>query len=199
VDYSSSDTSALPGNKPADGLLVEVKGTLDAAGGEMNATKIELEDELGEGDTDEIEVMGFVTEIISDIDIIKFKIGNQEVHVDPDPEITVFVDGDSVDIVPGKKLEAEGSLADGILFAREIEFWEPDQIEVEGFVTDIVSVTEFTVEDQGQVVQVQTDAKTVFEPEDLNIVEGIKLEVKGVPLDIDHSVLIADKVSLEEG
>ena len=51
---------------------------------------------------------------------------------------------------------------------------------------------------QGQVVQVQTDAQTVFEPEDLIIVKGIKIEVKGVPVDIDHSVIIADKVSFEE-
>jgi hypothetical protein len=45
---------------------------------------------------------------------------------------------------------------------------------------------------------VQTNADTVFEPEDLIIVEGIKVEVKGVPVDINRSILIADKVSLEE-
>jgi hypothetical protein len=66
---------------------------------------------------------------------------------------------------------------------------------VEGFVTDIASDIEFTVGD-GQVVQ--TEAETVFEPEDLNIVEGIRLEVKGVSADMEHSVLIADKVSLED-
>ena len=82
VDYSSADTSALPGNLPTDGLLVEVEGTLDAISGVMIATKIELEEELDDGDGDEIEVMGFVTEIITENSIIKFKIGNQEVHVD---------------------------------------------------------------------------------------------------------------------
>ncbi len=66
---------------------------------------------------------------------------------------------------------------------------------MEGFVTVIASDFEFTVGDD-QVVQ--TDAETVFEPEDLNIVEGIRLEVKGVPADMDHSVLIADKISIEE-
>ena len=118
VDYSSADTSALPENVPADDLLVEVEGTLDATSGVMIATKIELEEELGDGDEDEIEVMGFVTEIISENDIIKFKIGNQEVHVDSDPEIVVYVDGDPSDIAPGQKLEAEGSLVDGILICR---------------------------------------------------------------------------------
>jgi hypothetical protein len=194
VDYSSADTNTLPGNEPADGLLVEVEGTLDAASGVMIATKIELADELGGEDGDEIEIMGFVTEVISENDIIKFKIGNQEVHVDSDPEIVVYVDGEPSDITPGQKLEAEGSLVDGILIAVEIEFWEPDQIEVEGFVTDIASDSEFTIGDQ----VVQTDGGTVFEPEELNIVEGIKIEVKGVPVNIDHSVILADKVSLEE-
>jgi hypothetical protein len=66
---------------------------------------------------------------------------------------------------------------------------------VEGFVTVIASDFEFIVGDDHVV---QTDAETVFEPEDLNIVEGIRLEVKGVPADMDPIVLIADKVSLEE-
>jgi hypothetical protein len=188
VDYSSADTSALPGNLPADGLLVEVEGNLDPTDGVMIAKKIELEDELGDGDGDVVEVMGFVTDVISDFE---FTVGNQMVQFDVN---TLFVDGFPEDIALGVKLEAEGSLVDGILFADEIEFWEPDQIEVEGFVTDIDSDSEFTVGDQ----VVQTDAKTVFEPEDLNIVKGIMLEVKGVPVDIEQSVIKADKVSFEE-
>ena len=200
VDYSSADTSALPGNEPADGLLVEVEGTLDPTSGVMIATKIELEEELGDGDADEIEVMGFVTKIISENNIIKFKIGNQEVHVDSDPEIVVYVDGDPSDIAPGQKLEAEGSLVDGILFADEIEFWEPDQIEVEGIVDEVVFIDdfpEFTFEDRDDQV-VQTNEETEFEDISKEEIEvGIRLEVKGIPQDIDHSVILADKVSLE--
>ena len=94
------------------------------------------------------------------------------------------------------KLEAEGSLVDGILFAEEIEFWEPDQIEVEGLVTDdTLAPDEFTVGDQ----VVQTDAETVYEdgtPDDIAL--GVNLEIKGVPVDIIRSVLIADKVSFEQ-
>ena len=201
VVYSSADTSALPGNVPADGLLVEAEGTLDAASGVMIATKIELEEELGDGDADEIEVMGFVTEIISENDIIKFKIGNQEVHVDSDPEIVVYVDGDPGDIAPGQKLEAEGSLVDGILIAIEIEFWEPDQIEVEGVVDEVVFIDgfpEFTIEDREDQV-VQTNMETEFEDVNKEEIEaGIMLEVKGVPQDIEQSVIKADKVSFEE-
>jgi hypothetical protein len=189
VNYSSADTGDLPGGVPATGLFVEVEGNLDAAGGEMLATDIELADELGFEDSDQVEVIGFVTDFVS---VFEFTIGNQTVQTDAD---TIFIDGTPDDVAPGVKLEAEGSLADGILMAEEVEFWEPDQIEIEGFVTDVVSTSEFTVGSQ----RVRTDAGTVFEgvsPE--NIALGMKLEIKGVPVDLDHSILIADKVSLEE-
>jgi hypothetical protein len=191
VDYSSADISGLPGGVPADGLLVEVEGTLDPGTGEMLADVIELGDELDTEDVDEIEVTGFVTDFVS---AFEFTVGTQVVRTDAD---TVFVDGTAGDIALGVKLEAEGSLEGGILFAYEVEFWEPDQIEVEGLVTDdTLAPDEFTVGDQ----VVQTDAETVYEdgaPEDIAL--GVNLEIKGVPVDIIRSILIADKVSFEEG
>lgn len=188
VNYSLIDPNDLPQGF-ADGLLVEVEGTLDAAGGEMLATSIELGDEIGEGDADQIEVLGFVTDIVSEFE---FVVGNQIVQFDTN---TLFVDGSPADIARGAKLEAEGRLVDGTLIADEIEFWGPDQIEVEGFVTVITSESEFTVGNQ----VVQTDDDTVFEggtPDD--VVPGVLLEIKGVPVDVEHSVLAADKVSFEE-
>ena len=187
VNYASIDSGDLPQGF-ADGLWVEVEGTLDAAGGEMRATSIQPGDELGDGNSDQIEVLGFVTDIVSDFE---FTVGNQVVQFDA---TTLFVDGTSEDILLGAKLEAEGRLVDGILFADEIEFWGPDQIEVEGLVTAIISDSEFTVGNQ----LVQTDDDTVFDggtPDD--IVQGVLLEIKGVPLDIARSVLTADKVSFE--
>ena len=190
VDYFSIADN-LPQGIPADGLFVEVEGQL-AAGGEMIATKIELGDQLDGEDGDEFEIMGYVTEIISDTDVIEFKVGNQIVHADPD--MVLFVDGAAGDIVPGVKLEAEGSLEGGILYADEIEFWKPDQIEVEGVVTNIVSAAEFYIGTQ----RVQTNQDTLFdggEPDDLAL--GVRLEVKGVPVDLNQSVIMADKVSFE--
>ena len=188
VDYSSADTSGLPGGVLANGLLVEVEGTLN--GPVMEADVIELGDELEEEDADEIEVTGFVTDVVS---AFEFTVGTQVVQTDAD---TVFVDGTAADIVLGQKLEAEGTLEGGILFAEEVEFWDPDQIEVEGLVTDdTLAPDEFTVGDQ----VVQTDAGTLYEggiPGD--IVLGVNLEIKGVPVDIIRSILIADKVSFED-
>lgn len=189
VDYSRADTSSLPFGVPTEGVFVEVEGTLDASGGEMMATEIEPEDEIGSNDADEIEITGFVTDFVS---ASAFTVGSQAVQTDANTE---YVDGEPGDIATGVKLEVEGSLVNGILFAGEVEFWEPDQLEVEGVVTNIVSVSEFTVGDQ----VVQTHAGTVFEGGTADdIALGVLLEVKGVPIDIEHTVLLADKVSFEQ-
>lgn len=197
IEYDSIAGSLPPGT-PADGQLVEVSG--DLIGGDLIAHSIALSDELDAEDGDEIEIAGFVTDVISNNDIIKFKIGNQEVHVDSDPEIVEYVDGNPTDIKPGQKLEAEGSLEDGILVAVEIEFWEPDQIEMEGFIDDVMFVggfPEFTYEDRGDQLIV-TNEETEFENiENEEIEPGLYIEVKGVPQDIVHSIIVADKVTLE--
>jgi hypothetical protein len=86
-------------------------------------------------------------------------------------------------------------LEGGILYAEEIEFWASDQIEVEDFVTAVASDTEFSLGTQ----DIETDNQTVFEgvqPDQIQV--GMRIEVKGVPDDIDHSLIYADKVSLEE-
>ncbi len=189
VDYSLADSSRLPGGILVDGLLVEVQGTLDAAGAEMLATEIRLADELSADDVDQIEVTGFVTDFVSSS---AFTVGNLQVQADAG---TLFVDGTPANVALGVKLEASGILSNGVLYAKEIEFWEPNQIEVEGLVTHIVSLSEFTVGSQ----VVRTNSNTVFEGgASGNIALGVKLEVKGVPVDIARSVLVADKVSFEQ-
>ena len=192
VNYTAI-AGVLPAGIPAEGQFLEVEGTLAALGDEMTATEIELSDDLDGDDVEQFEIMGYVTEIITTGDTIEFKIGNQRVHVDIDT--AEFVDGDATDIALGARLEAEGSLEGGILFAEEIEFWESDQIEIEDFVTAVISGNEFTIGNQ----DVQTDAETVFEgvlPGGIEV--GMFIEVKGVPNDIDHSLIFADKVSLQE-
>jgi hypothetical protein len=192
VNYTSI-ADGLPQGIPAENQFVEVEGTLDALGGMMTATWIELGDESDRDDSDEFEIMGFVTDVISTAGIIEFKIGNQEVHVDP--ATAVFVDGIANDIDWGKKLEAEGRLEGGILYADEIEFWESDQIEVEDYVTAVASLNEFTLGPH----DIETDNLTVFEgvqPDQIQV--GMLIEVKGVPDDVDYNLIFADKVSLEE-
>ena len=189
VDYRSADTSGLPDDLLTEEMLVEVDGRLDVTGGVLVAATIEPDDGLDAENADLIEITGFVTKVAS---TTEFMVDGQVVIIDPE---AVFVDGTREDITPGVKLEAEGSLVDSILYAWEIEFWEPDQVEVEDVVTDIVSPAEFTVGDQ----LVQTDEHTVFDggtPDDIE--PGVLIEIKGVPTDIDYSIIIADKVSFEE-
>ncbi len=198
VDYAAI-SNILPQGIPAEGLLVEVEGRLDGAG-ILIAANIQLGDELDGEDGNEFEIMGFVTEIISAGEIIKFKVGNQEVRANSDPDIVEYVDGEPGDIALGKRLEAEGVFEGGILFADEIEFWEPDQIEVEGVVDEVIFIgglLEFTFEERDNQV-FQTIPETIFENiEKENIEAGIELEVKGRPKNLEQDVIEADKVSLE--
>jgi hypothetical protein len=199
VNYETIDPSDLPPNF-GNGLFVEVKGETFGINGELIATSIVLADEEEIDDVDDFEIMGFVTEIISDTDTIEFKVGNQIVHVDP--EEAEFVDGKADDIAPGRKLEAEGSLEGGVLFAWEIEFWKPDQIEVEGVVDEVVfnvdGFPEFTFEERDDQV-FSTNEDTEFEDIEKDEIEaGLPLEVKGVPQDIEQSEIKADKVSFEK-
>jgi len=187
VDYSSAEMGTLPGGMPEEDLLVEIEGILDVTRTQMFASRITLEDELGSENAEEVEVMGFVTALAS---VDEFTIGNQVVMVEAG---ALFVDGVQTDIALGVKLEAEGTLADGILFAEEIEFWAPDQIEIEGLVTSIVSASEFMLDGQ----RVITTAETVYEdggPEDIAV--GIAIEIKGRMVD---DIMVADKVSFELG
>jgi hypothetical protein len=188
VDYSVANMGSLPGGIPADGMRVEVEGTLDAAGNVLTATQIRLDDDLSTVDSNEIEVRGFVTDFVS---LSEFTVGNQRVQTGAG---TIFTDGTPQDVQRGVKLEAEGALVNGVLIATEIEFWGPNQIELEGFVTSIVSISEFTVGSQ----VVQTKADTVFvDGAPGNIALGVKIEIKGVPVDAARSILVADKVSFE--
>ncbi|MCP4622868.1 MAG: hypothetical protein GY850_04990 [bacterium] len=199
VNYSNI-AGELPEGIPADNQLVEVTGTLDRLGGVLDAIDIELADEAVGEEVEQIEIMGYVTEIISENGIIKFKIGNQEVHADVDPEVVEYIDGDPADIALGQKLETEGSFEGDVLIAWEIEFWKPDQIEVEGVVDQvdfILGFPEFTFEERDDQL-FKTNRDTEFEDiEPDEIKSDIELEVKGVPQDVDHKVVVADKVSFE--
>ena len=185
VSYASADLRGLPDGVLENGMLVGATGKVDAAFTLMSADQVALEDELEAENAQEVEVTGFVT---SKAAVDEFSVGSQVVVVE---DGAVFVDGVQDDVAPGVKLEAEGELVDGILWAYEIEFWAPDQFEIEGSVTDFVSEWEFTVD--GQVVNTTPD--TVYEdgePWDLD--NGVHVEIKGR---MQGDVMVADKVSFE--
>lgn len=185
VDYSQADTSTLPAGVPVDGLRVEVEGRLDVAGDVLVAETVAPGDELAVDTADQIEITGFVTAVSS---LLEFTLGDQIVIIEKGAAI---VDGELADISPGVKLEAEGALEGGILFAYEIEFWQPDQIAIGGTITDVISASKFTVGDQAVSIQ----AETVFENGTRDDIDpGINVEIKGRMRD---GVLVADRVSFE--
>jgi len=192
VNYALADTSGLPGGVPDNTMLVEAIGTVDDNFTTMTADIVDLEDDLETDNAEEVEIIGFVTDKTS---ADMFAVGSQVVVVEEGAE---FVDGEQVDIAPGKKLEAEGTLVNGILRAWEIEFWEPDQFEIEGPVTHIESINlitgeaEFTVDDDQVVV---TTDQTAWEDGGLADIDlGVNLEIKGRMQD---DAMEADKVSFE--
>jgi hypothetical protein len=198
IDFANADLGGLPDAALENGLLVEAAGIVDDVFTAMEAYRISLEDELDAEDAGDVEIAGFVTEVSAD----EFMVGNQKVMIE---EGAVFVDFACEpeqcgldDIVPGMKLEAEGELVDGILLAWKIEFWEPDQFEIEGRVSSIeyidISGSMFTVDDDLVVV---TTAETVYEDGEFdNIQFNVNVEIKGRR---DGDIIAADKVSFELG
>ncbi len=155
VDYALAEMNSLPQGVPTEGLQIEAEGMLDRPGGILIADTIQPETDLETENAEEIEVIGFVTRLDSSQ---SFTLGDQAVVVEEGAEI---VDGELANIEPGVKLEAEGALVNGVLVAYEVEFWAPDQIEIEGFVTEIISDFEFILETQPVVITEDTEFEDV--------------------------------------
>jgi hypothetical protein len=121
----------------ANGLLgqfVEVEGSF--SGGTLIASSVELgSSALDSQDHDEAEMEGIVTSV-SPSPEMAFVLGGQTVNYTVD---TAFNGGVATDILPGVKVEVEGSLSGGILIANEITF--EDGIELEANIHSIVGNT----------------------------------------------------------
>jgi hypothetical protein len=186
VDFNAAEIGALPGGRLENGMVVEVEGLIDASGGLMYATKIESSTGVRRDEDGEVELEGLVTQYISEFE---FTVGDQAVETD---EETMFVGGRPEDIRLDTRLEVEGELAGGVLLASEVEFWNPNRIEIQGPVTEVISIYEFSVGKQ----RVRADENTVYEdvaPEE--IVVGIQLEVEGV---IVNGTMFADKIAIRD-
>jgi hypothetical protein len=124
----------IPGNMPAVGQFVEVKGAgaCGATRDALTATKVELEAEgAGAISADAyVEVEGFITALSAD----GFKIGEREVLTTGSTRI-LPEDFSVTDLVVGAKVEVEGSFANGALTAAKISFRRNVKLE-----SDVLSV-----------------------------------------------------------
>jgi hypothetical protein len=120
-DVTSTDLSDLPGDEVADGMVVEVKGTLSESDDNVIvADEIELEESFDDDDVDEFSTTGFVNGCVeASICGAVFFVGNQQVDASGEIE---FEHGNASMLVNGRRIEVEGELIGGILIAEEIEF-----------------------------------------------------------------------------
>ena len=123
VTYTDADLSEVTDSVITDGMFVEVKGTL--TGTEITATKVETEDRIEDKfeDDDEFKVQGTIRNYVSDAE---FEVNGVTV----DATNAVFKPS-SLTLADGLAVEIEGTWANSILVATEIE-GRRGEIEVEG-------------------------------------------------------------------
>jgi len=191
IDYSAADTSDLTGGHPSVGQLVRVRGLTTLTGlGAIDATEVRGRDLDDEDDNDEVEVEGFVTAVNSPTE---FVLGGLTVRTDGG---TSYEGGTAGEVVVGVKLEVEGSLANGVLTAREVEFKagvrvESDVATVVGNVITLVGFPGLSVT-VNSLTEYEGDASSL-----VDVMPGDHLEVRGRAT--GPSGIAATKIKEESG
>jgi len=191
-DPGSTDLSDLPGATVAEGMFVEVKGTLAAADSTtLAATRIELEG-LGD-DEGETEIEGIVSGFTGLGNT--FHVAGQAV----DASGTVQFEPAGLSLVDGIEVEVEGSLADGVLVADEIKL-RGGSIEIETVVVNFDagarSIELGPLGLNAKTLSVRTDDQTRFEDvtfDTLDIGGFLKVEA----LDEGDGNLLATRIKQE--
>ena len=152
----------------ANGRRVNVDGLL--RGGTLEAWTITFQP---------IEVVSTVrlAGVVSDfVSPASFRVNNQAIATD---SLTLFQGGSAASLANGKLVEVEGRLAAALVTATRVRFPEPSEsgggAEVEGRITDFVSVSNFKV--KGQLIDAASATYSHGGPADL--VNGLKVHVKG--------------------
>lgn len=167
----------------ANGRRVHVDGLL--AGGILTAWTISFQP---------IEVVTTValSGVVSDfISPASFRVNNQAITAD---SLTTYEDGSASSLANGRRVDVTGRLSGGVVTATRIVFREPpesgENAEVEGRITDFVSVSNFRV--QGQLID--ASAATYSHGGPATLANGLKVHVKGP---ITAGVLKAKTVEID--
>ena len=125
LTVNCNNATELPSEGLMNDLYVEVKGTLDDSGLVLNATKIELEDDIFEEISGKkIEIEGIVTTIV-DVNG-QFEVNRRSVRIITG---TTLCENCTIetDILPGVKVEVEGTVDEnGVIVADKIEIESGD-------------------------------------------------------------------------
>jgi len=110
IDASSANLENLPDGLQ-EGVLVDIRGIYNEGNGTFTASEVEAED-YGFSDSENIEIEGFITRYVSNSD---FDINGQAI----DASEATLSPAD-LQLEAGIKVEAEGSVSNGILVASEV-------------------------------------------------------------------------------
>jgi hypothetical protein len=155
VDYSAAQLANFPSGQPANGDLVEVKGSVNAAG-VLVATRLERRNASLAGTADDsAELEGLVTRFVSAAD---FDVSGQRVTTTAS---TVYENGTAASLDLDASVEIEGGFdATGRLVARKVQFRQESDIELAGAV-EAVNTSAGTLMVLG--VTVRTNSLTRYE------------------------------------
>lgn len=168
VDFSNAALDNFPGGQINNGDFVEAKGMSLGAGGELLATRVELEALLpGAADGDRIEIEGFITRFVTaqDFDVAGIPVTTNAA--------TVFEGGDANDLGLNIKVEVEGDIdANGTLVATKVDIRRAKAVRATATVDSVDAAGESLVL---LGITVNVDALTRFEDKSDADVEPLTL------------------------
>lgn len=201
VDYSAATLEDFPGGEIGEGDPVEVHGTGFNAQNQLEATRVEFEDDGIDGeDGDHAEIEGLITRFAGAAD---FDVSGQAVVTSPGTE---FEGGTAADLALDVRVEVEGEFnTSGVLVADKVEVKTASSVRIETTV-DAVDDAAGTVTVFGDLL-IKTDSRTQFEDSsdldlerfsvsDINI--GDFLEIRGAEDPSNSSGLIASRLERDD-
>jgi hypothetical protein len=183
VNYASAQLDGFTGGQPNNGDLVEAKGNVLNAAGELVATKVEIENnEPRNADrNDKREIEGLITRYVSATD---FDVAGRKVTTNAQ---TIYEGGTASDLKLDARVEVEGPLdAAGVLVAVKVKFRLGGNARIEARVDSVdraakklvVLGIEVTLNDTTRIED-KSDARIEMFSID-NIASGDYLRVRGL-------------------
>lgn len=181
TEFDDNDAQGFSFDTLANDIKLEVSGFFDATG-TLNATYIDRDDDL-----DEIKIQGAITNLTA----TTFVINGQTV------DFSTAQWDDNLTPVEGLWVKVEGTIDTEVLIASEIEevyddsYDENTEIDIEGFISDFVSNSNFKVNG------INVDASNVsLSSSYITLGNNVWIEVEGT---YANNILIADEIELRDG
>ncbi|MGV6815658.1 MAG: DUF5666 domain-containing protein [Thiotrichales bacterium] len=167
VDFSNADLSRLPGGVVANGLQVEVKGTLNDD--LITATRVKEEDDIfasSSSSSANVSIEGLITEFAG---TASFKVSGQLVDAS-----NAVLTPTTLTLTNGARVEVEGSVVDGVLQASKVDA-RGGSIRIEASVSSVDPDSNMiTLQFVPGSVAVQVDAQTLLR-DDLKMSDPLTL------------------------